>query len=146
MYCTNCGAQMADGQAVCTQCGFAKDTGNSYCGNCGEQVQPQQAVCTNCGCVVNEAKRQAEAAQARTNDQIGGQDKIVVLIVAIFIGTLGIHNFMMGETKKGVFKLVMSLVGGWLCGLGVAVSLVFTIIDIVKIASGTYVVDPNKLV
>ena len=52
----------------------------------------------------------------------------------------------MGETKKGVFKLVMSLVGGWFCGLGVLVSLILTIMDIVKIASGTYVVDPDKLV
>ena len=99
-----------------------------------------------CGCVVNEAKKQAEANKASAGDQVGGQDKIVVILVAIFIGTLGIHNFIMGETKKGVFKLVMSLVGGWFCGLGVLVSLILTIMDIVKIASGTYVVDPDKLI
>ncbi|MBR2213990.1 MAG: TM2 domain-containing protein [Eubacterium sp.] len=146
MFCTNCGEQMQDGQAVCTKCGFAKDTGNKYCGNCGAEIQPQQAVCTQCGCVVNEAKKQAEANKASAGDQVGGQDKIVVILVAIFIGTLGIHNFIMGETKKGVFKLVMSLVGGWFCGLGVLVSLILTIMDIVKIASGTYVVDPDKLI
>ena len=146
MYCTNCGEQMEDGQAVCTKCGFAKDTGNKYCGNCGAEVQPQQAMCTNCGCPVNEAKRQADAAQANANDQVGGQDKIVIIIVAVFIGTLGVHNFMMGETKKGLFKLLMSLVGGMACGIGVAVSLVLTIMDIVKIASGTYVVDPDKYI
>lgn len=49
MYCTNCGEQMEDVQAVCTKCGFAKDTGNKHCGNCGAEVQPQQAVCTKCG-------------------------------------------------------------------------------------------------
>lgn len=146
MYCTNCGEQMEDGQAVCTKCGFAKETGNKYCANCGAEVQPQQAMCTNCGCAVNEAKKQAEEAQAKAKDQIGGQDKIVLIIVAVFLGTLGIHNFMMGETKKGVFKLIMSLVVGWVCGLGIAISLVLTIIDIVKIASGTYVVDPDKLI
>lgn len=146
MYCTNCGEQMEDAQAVCTKCGFAKDTGNKYCGNCGAEVQPQQAVCTSCGCAVNEAKKQAEAAKAKANDQIGGQDKIVLIIVAVFLGTLGIHNFMMGETKRGLFKLVMSLAGGFLCGIGLIVSLVFTIIDIVKIASGTYVVDPDRIV
>ncbi len=137
---------MEDGQAVCTKCGFAKDTGNKYCGNCGVEVQPQQAVCTSCGCPVNEAKKRADAAKAMEDSQLGGQDKVVLIIVAVFIGTLGIHNFMMGETKKGIFKLVMSLVGGLFCGLGVAVSLVFTIIDIVKIASGTYIVEPDKLV
>ena len=83
MFCTNCGEQMQDGQAVCTKCGFAKDTGNKYCGNCGAEVQPQQAVCTQCGCVVNEAKREAEAKKASAGDQVGGQDKIVVILVAI---------------------------------------------------------------
>ena len=140
MYCTNCGEQMEDNQAVCTKCGFAKGTGNKYCKNCGAEVEPQQAVCTKCGYSINDEK------QPETSNQIGGQDKTVIILVAVFIGTLGVHNFMMGETKKGVFKLILSLVGGWLCGIGILVSLIFTIMDIVKIASGTYVVDENKLV
>ena len=146
MYCTKCGEQMDNAQAGCTKCGFAKGTGNKYCGNCGAEVQPGQAVCTKCGCVVNEAQRQANAARAKADSELAGQDKTVLILVAVFLGGLGIHNFMMGETKKGVFKLVMTLVGGWICGAGLIVSLVFTIIDIVKIASGTYIVDPDKLV
>lgn len=140
MYCTNCGEQMEDNQAVCTKCGFAKGTENKYCKNCGAEVEPQQAICTKCGYSINDEK------QLETSNQIGGQDKTVIILVAVFIGTLGVHNFMMGETKKGVFKLILSLVGGWLCGIGILVSLIFTIMDIVKIASGTYVIDENKLV
>jgi hypothetical protein len=45
---------------------------------------------------------------------------------------------MMGETKKGIFKIVMS----FLCGLGA----IFALIDLVKIAMNKYVVNPEKLV
>jgi len=44
----------------------------------------------------------------------------------------------MGETKKGVFRIIMSL----FCGLGC----IFALIDLIKIATGSYVVDPDKLI
>jgi len=44
----------------------------------------------------------------------------------------------MGETKKGVFKIVMT----FLCGIGGILAL----IDLIKIAVGSYVADPTKLV
>ena len=46
--------------------------------------------------------------------------------------------FIMGETKKGVFKIVMT----FLCGIGGILAL----IDLIKIAVGSYVADPTKLV
>ena len=58
--------------------------------------------------------------------------------IFMFLGGLGIHNFMMGETKKGVFKIIMSLC----CGIGG----IHALIDLIKIAMGSYVVDPEKLI
>ena len=60
------------------------------------------------------------------------------ILLACFLGGLGIHNFMMGETKKGIFKIVMS----FLCGIGAILAL----IDLIKIAMGTYEVNPDKLI
>lgn len=45
---------------------------------------------------------------------------------------------MMGETKKGIFKICMSL----LCGIGGILAL----IDFVKILTDSYQYDPEKLV
>ncbi len=71
-------------------------------------------------------------------DYLNGQDKIVMIIICLFLGGLGIHNFMLGEAKKGIFKIIMSFV----CGIGGILAL----IDLIKIAMGTYVVDPTKLI
>ena len=118
---------MNDNQAICVKCGVKTGSGSSYCANCGKELAPNADVCMNCGVAVKKA-----------GGDLNGQDKLVMILVCFFLGGLGIHNFMMGESKKGVFRIVMSL----LCGLGA----IFALIDLIKIAMGTYVVDPDKLV
>ena len=127
MYCKNCGEVMNDNQAICIKCGVKTGSGNAFCANCGNTLAPNADVCMSCGVAVNKA----------TGD-LNGQDKIVMILICLFLGGLGIHNFMMGETKKGVFKIIMS----FCCGIGSILAL----IDLIKIAMGTYVVDPAKLV
>ena len=127
MYCKNCGEILNDNQAVCVKCGAKVGDGNSFCANCANPVDPNAEVCMNCGVAVKKAA-----------GNLGGQDKIVMILICLFLGGLGIHNFMMGETKKGIFKIVMS----FLCGLGGILAL----IDLIKIAMGSYVVDPDKLI
>ena len=40
------------------------------------------------------------------------------MILAFLLGTLGIHNFYLGYTNKGIAQLLLTLLGGWLCGAG----------------------------
>ncbi len=128
MFCKNCGAEMNDNQAICLRCGVKTGQGTTYCHNCGNQLGPNAEVCMGCGVAVKGGK----------NGDLAGQDKIVIILVCLFLGGLGIHNFMMGEMKKGIFKIIMS----FLCGIGGILAL----IDLIKICMGSYVVDPNKLV
>ena len=72
------------------------------------------------------------------SNYLNGQDKIVMILICLFLGGLGIHNFMMGESKKGIFRIIMSCC----CGLGS----IFALIDLIKICMGSYVVDPNALI
>lgn len=127
MFCKNCGEALNDNQAICIKCGVQVGQGTAFCANCGNPVPENAAVCMSCGVAVQKA-----------GGDLAGQDKIVMILICFFLGGLGIHNFMMGETKKGVFKIIMS----FCCGIGGILAL----IDLIKIAMGTYVVDPNKLV
>lgn len=129
MYCKNCGESMNDNQAICLKCGVKTGEGTSYCANCGNAVEANADFCINCGTAIK---------KSGANGDLAGQDKVVMILICLFLGGLGIHNFMMGETKKGVFKIIMSFV----CGIGGILAL----IDLIKIAMGTYVVDPDKLV
>lgn len=128
MFCRNCGGEMNDNQAICLKCGVKTGEGNAYCSNCGASVSPEAAVCLSCGVAIKKA--------AAAGGDLGGKDKIVIALVCFFLGGLGIHNFMMGETKKGVVKIILSLC----VGLGGLLAL----IDFIKILMDKYVVDPTK--
>ena len=56
-------------------------------------------------------------------------------LVCFFLGGLGVHNFMMGEKKRGIKKILFSL----LCGIGGILAL----IDFINILTDKYVVDPS---
>ena len=127
MYCKNCGEAMNDNQAICLKCGVKTGEGNAFCANCGNSVAPNADVCLNCGVAIKKAG----------SGNLAGQDKWVMAIICFLIGGLGIHNFMMGETKKGIFKIVASL-----C---FCIGFIFVLIDFVRILTDKYVVDPDKL-
>jgi len=128
MYCRNCGEQMNDNQAICVKCGVKAGEGSNYCANCGNTIAPNAAVCLSCGVAVKKAGA----------GNLAGHDKILILVLCFFLGGIGVHNFVMGETKKGVFKIIASLC----CGIG----FIFVIIDFIKICMNSYEVNPEKLI
>lgn len=128
MYCKQCGEQMNDNQAICLKCGVKTGEGENYCANCGNSVNAGAEVCLSCGVAIKKGN----------GAYLNGKDKIVMALICFFLGGIGIHNFMLGETKKGVFKIIMSI----LCGLGGILAL----IDFVKILIDKYEVDANKLI
>ncbi|MBQ7034166.1 MAG: TM2 domain-containing protein [Clostridia bacterium] len=129
MFCKNCGEQLNDNQAICVKCGVKVGDGNAFCANCGKEIDPNATVCMNCGVAVKKAGA----------GDLAGHDKIVMILVALFLGGWGVHNFMMGETKKGIVKILTTFL---LCGIGWILALV----DLIKIAMGKYVVDPEKYI
>ena len=128
MFCRNCGKEMNDNQAICLNCGVKTGEGTAFCANCGGAVAPGAEVCMNCGVAIK---------KAGVAGGIDKDNKIVMALVCFFLGGIGIHNFMLGETKKGIVKIVASLC---LAGLGGLLAL----IDFIKILMDKYVVDPEK--
>lgn len=58
-------------------------------------------------------------------------------VVCFFLGTIGVHNFIMGETKKGIIKIVTSCIG---------VGSILALIDFIKILTDKYVIEPDKFI
>jgi TM2 domain-containing membrane protein YozV len=50
----------------------------------------------------------------------GSKSKIVAALLAFFLGSLGIHSFYMGQKKKGLIQLGLSVVGIILTVVGIA--------------------------
>lgn len=123
MYCKQCGEGVNPNQAICVKCGTKVGDGNMYCANCGKTIDSAASVCLNCGFAV------------KGKDDLNGQNKMVLAVVALLLGGFGIHNFMLGETKKGVVKLL-------LCWTGI--SSIIAIIDAIKLFTDKYEVNADK--
>ena len=63
---------------------------------------------------------------------------IVAVLLAFFLGTLGIHNFYLGYTTKGIIQLVLTLTF-----FGILVSGIWAFIDFIMLLmrSGDYATD-----
>lgn len=138
MYCKSCGEEMNEKQAICLKCGVKKGNGNSFCANCGNPVNPGAEVCLNCGVAIKRSVFNNLDSQSE-NASFGKYSKITMLLVTFFLGEFGIHNFMLGEYKKGFVKLGASILlsgAGWLIAL----------YDFYKIITDKYEIDPDKFI
>ena len=63
---------------------------------------------------------------------------IVAVLLAFFLGTLGIHNFYLGYTTKGIIQLVLTITV-----IGILVSGPWALIDFIMLImrSGSYATD-----
>ncbi len=125
MYCKNCGEMMNDNQAICVKCGVKTGDGTNFCQNCGNPVAPGADVCLTCG------------VSTKKKDELAGKDKLTMALLCFFLGGWGVHNFIMGESKKGIFKIVMTFCFG--------IGAILALIDFVRILTDKYEVNPDKL-
>ena len=136
MFCRNCGAMLQEGANVCTQCGAPVGAGNQYCFNCG-QCSDGAPFCANCGAPQNAA---AQPGAAPYGPQ---KSKLAAVILAFLLGTLGIHNFYLGYTNKGIAQLLLTLLGGWLCGAGAIAAGIWALVEAIQLLTGSILQDAN---
>ncbi|HJP94496.1 MAG TPA: NINE protein [Pyrinomonadaceae bacterium] len=98
----------------CTKCGAVNDDTAQYCTNCQAPLtavntgyQPMQSV--NAGAVTDWKA-------------MGGDKKLVAGILAILVGSLGVHKFILGYTTEGIIMLLVTVLT---CGIaGIVMSIV----------------------
>ena len=159
MVCNNCGTELAEGAQFCATCGTPvvapAPQPEQAAAPQPEQAaapQPEQAAYQPYGQAPQQPYGQPPYGQAPqqpygqppygqqppAGGYLAGKDKTTMILICLFLGGLGIHNFMMGESKKGVIKIVASMCFG--------IGAILAIIDLVKICTDKYVVDPNALI
>ncbi len=57
------------------------------------------------------AEQYVAPPEDRFEDKYSNKNRVTAGILAILLGTMGIHDFYLGYTKKGVIHLVMMLTG-----------------------------------
>lgn len=73
-----------------------------------------------------------KALLAPQKNQADGKSQLAALLLAIFLGTLGIARFYLGYTGRGILMLVLTILV-----IPFIVSFILNIIDIIRIATGS---------
>ena len=76
----------------------------------------------------------------KTNNKSDKQ-LLITLLLAIFVGTFGIHRFYVGKIGSGIAMLLLTL-----SFIGLLVTGIWALIDIIIIATGNFKDKEGKLV
>jgi len=100
-----------------------KSADEMFCSSCGAVIKKEAEICPKCGV------RQKEP------EVVDSSRWLTLLLLSIFLGSLGVDRFYVGKIGTGILKLVTG--GG--CG-------VWWIIDIIFILNGNFTdVDGNPI-
>ena len=115
-----------------------------YCSSCGSIIKKEAVICPKCGV----------QQKAMGNNEVS-TNWLTVLLLCVFLGTIGAHNFYVGKKGRGILMLAL-IVGGVIfafAGVGfvaIGVACILWIIDLIKILTGKFtngagqIIEKNK--
>jgi len=133
MFCPNCGSQVPDDANNCPNCGASMNSGAS---NQNYDAGPINDGNQTFG--TNQVNYQYQPNQQSQTNNFGGErkSKLVAGLLGLLLGGLGIHNFYLGRTGRGVIQIIVTLVT---CGIGS----IWGLIEGIMILCGNINTDAN---
>jgi len=115
--CLNCGSINTDDATFCTNCGSPFSTSANIggiqiqqkaCVSCKRQINVSFSTCPFCGALQQST---ALADNIGILIQSGSHNKTSAGLLAIFLGSFGVHKFYLGKSGQGVLYLLFCWTG-----------------------------------
>lgn len=112
------------------------------CPYCGNDVNPGVSRCPSCGASIPHNAAQPSYPATGTpspfpSQQPGGtngaKSKIAYILLGVFAGGLGIHNFYAGYTTKGIIQAVLWVLGLFTGGILIIIPAIWALIEVCKV-------------
>lgn len=95
------------------------------CPECAREVSDQAASCPGCGvCIAAQQAHPEQVAVVRLP-----KSRMAYILLAIFLGFLGLHNFYAGFTGRGLFQLLAVPISALAFGVSGAI-LAFVVVSV----------------
>lgn len=106
-------------------CGCKPLKANKFCQNCGAETSEHQEVCIKCGVKLSNS-------DVLSGFSGGTRQKVVAALLAFFLGAIGIHDFYLGYTGRGVVKIILTITV-----FGAIVSEIWSLVDFITILTSS---------
>ncbi len=106
-----------------------------YCSNCGNIINKKDVFCPFCGeKQTTEQKTYTRSSTPQPKTYIyPPKERVLYVLLALFLGCFCVHNFYAGHTNTAIKQLLISLLLGWLFGIGFFITFVWAIVDIIQV-------------
>jgi len=102
-----------------------------YCPHCGKEVADDAVVCVGCGRSLQRMHQVVRPAN------VSPKSRLVAVLLAWFVGVLGIHRFYIGKTGTGL--LMLFTLGGF--GLWAFIDFILLIAGSMRDSDGLLITD-----
>lgn len=112
---------------------------DGFCPNCGEDCSMQAMWCTHCKAdftgelrpVETRPRRPPDIPQRQSSTQLvkSAKSRGIYIILGLFFGLLGIHNFYAGRLGVGVAQLLVTVILGWFV-VGIFITAIWVLIEL----------------
>ena len=74
------------------------------------------------------------------------KSRLIAGLLAIFVGSLGIHNFYLGYNDRGLLQILLTTVGSvFTCGLSAGAVAIWALVEGIMLLTGNIAVDANGI-
>lgn len=58
---------------------------------------------------------------------------LIALLLGLFLGCFGAHRFYVGKTQTGIIMVLITILTGWIGGIGVMITGIWSLIDVIML-------------
>jgi len=124
-----------------------------YCSNCGTANKDEAQFCESCGktmevpATVSPVQSTGSSSSASAaSGEVSERKRLKAALFAYFLGWLGIHNFYLGRKVRAFIQLGLSVILGWVFGIGLYVSAIWALVEMIIILKGSCKDGDGRLV
>lgn len=99
-----------------------------FCRQCGNQVLATAAICMKCGSPIGNFLSDS----GNGNSSSSKKSRTAYVLLGLFLGFFGIHNFYAGYSGRGIAQLLICICTGWMV-FPLVILFVWTLMEVISI-------------